>query len=469
MMFWTIWMACILKSTSALTLRYIRFSKTSLYPPYSSPRHDHDCSSHRNGLWKQSRKGKIVLDITKVQSQIGSSENDSFDFFDNDDDDEDIDEDDFKPVDFRIFLTQRSIQSFLFLLSDLRDPHTIKWLDNFLQPYLYISKPTITDSDTDRDTDRDIKDVVSRLNNDLGYTTSVANDKTLSSNLLHYHGISALNTTEVQSWDDIFFALVEEPSSTLYIESNNPILKEFEIDIDPNKLCSRILSVRDQISKEWIKDLEVISSIGSEIFYSYWENVDRKDGVAFERPSQIFLELNPDTESDLKPSPLRKASYDLLLRLSTQVSICRVLQREDGITIDDNDEDHARKSKANQKFLKEFYIERLYQCFKGNIGTYGKADDFLEELMLSPPRMVLVGGDNDDNDDSMNSMNNNGALLVDPLGIAEAVLRERDRVALEWRELIMETITKGTDQVDLRKRMLNRMMGITTTESKDDT
>jgi hypothetical protein len=32
-------------------------------------------------------------------------------------------------TDFRLFLTQRAIQSFIFLLQTVRDPHTVKWLE----------------------------------------------------------------------------------------------------------------------------------------------------------------------------------------------------------------------------------------------------------------------------------------------------------------------------------------------------
>lgn len=36
--------------------------------------------------------------------------------------------------DVRLFLTQRCIQSFMFLLAATRDLHTVWWLDNFVQP-----------------------------------------------------------------------------------------------------------------------------------------------------------------------------------------------------------------------------------------------------------------------------------------------------------------------------------------------
>lgn len=44
------------------------------------------------------------------------------------------DNDDVAAQDVRAFLTQRSIQSFMFLLAATRDLHTVWWLDNFIQP-----------------------------------------------------------------------------------------------------------------------------------------------------------------------------------------------------------------------------------------------------------------------------------------------------------------------------------------------
>lgn len=40
------------------------------------------------------------------------------------------------PQDLRTYLTQRSIQSFMFLLASTRDLHTVQWLDNFTKPVI---------------------------------------------------------------------------------------------------------------------------------------------------------------------------------------------------------------------------------------------------------------------------------------------------------------------------------------------
>lgn len=74
----------------------------------------------------------------------------------NHDDDNDASQDDdtmsASAQDLRSFVTQRCIQSFMFLLASTRDLHTVWWLDNFIQPI------TINNYDWDLD-DADAKPV----------------------------------------------------------------------------------------------------------------------------------------------------------------------------------------------------------------------------------------------------------------------------------------------------------------------
>ena len=71
-------------------------------------------------------------------------------------DDNDVSQDDdtmsASAQDLRSFVTQRCIQSFMFLLASTRDLHTVWWLDNFIQPI------TINNYDWDLD-DKDAKPV----------------------------------------------------------------------------------------------------------------------------------------------------------------------------------------------------------------------------------------------------------------------------------------------------------------------
>ena len=169
---------------------------------------------------------------------------------------------------FHHFLTQRSIQSFMFLLTQVRDPHTSDWIERFLE----------------------------------------------STNLLEYHGTGAFNQTRFPEWDTFFWELLEEPKTSVIVEArrrapifggsrNNPYLKkevrekarnnlyycwdvahivpvdllkdqfvEYEIKIDPLSLVPRILSVREQIAQEITLDLKIASAYNDKSKLRSWLN-----------------------------------------------------------------------------------------------------------------------------------------------------------------------------------------------------
>ncbi len=99
------------------------------------------------------------------------------------------------------FLTQRSIQSFMFLLTQIRDPHTANWIEN------------------------------------------MAN----ATNLLEFHGTGAFNLTRYPDWDSIFLDMMERPKSKIILQAkrrgrghggwskNNPYLKVRPIHIISNQ------------------------------------------------------------------------------------------------------------------------------------------------------------------------------------------------------------------------------------------
>jgi hypothetical protein len=70
------------------------------------------------------------------------------------------------------FLTQRSLQSFMFLLKEMKDPHTNVWLENFLG----------------------------------------------SQNLLSYHGSAALDLDRFREWDSVFNELIDKPQDSVIVE-----------------------------------------------------------------------------------------------------------------------------------------------------------------------------------------------------------------------------------------------------------
>ena len=89
------------------------------------------------------------------------------------------------------FLSQRSLQSFMFLLTEVRDPHTSDWIERFLD----------------------------------------------APSLLEYHGTGAFNMTRFDHWDTYFLEMMKLPNEIIIIEArkrgsvgggskNNPFLKQ---------------------------------------------------------------------------------------------------------------------------------------------------------------------------------------------------------------------------------------------------
>lgn len=71
------------------------------------------------------------------------------------------------------FLTQRSLQSFMFLLNDLRDPHTSDWIERFLG----------------------------------------------ANRLIEYHGTGAFNQTQFETWDQYFLDMMKLPKERIIIQA----------------------------------------------------------------------------------------------------------------------------------------------------------------------------------------------------------------------------------------------------------
>lgn len=244
---------------------------------------------------------------------------------------------------------------------------------------------------------------------------------------------------------------------------------EFRIDIDPVSLASRILSVREQIAREWMEDLVTLRAANDQILDSYYDSRlaardDEQDCVmptdegdpeecinvenlvtpysgvdenrssrqrVFERNSMLMLTSTMIFKA-FASSPQRQGNFDLLYLLLTQESLHRVLRE-------------YRKSgderEVSYEWLKEFYIKRVGSFFDGH-QEYGRADDFLEELLMTPP--------------STKELSSSRIGLIDPLRIAEDIITMRSVVAEEWKA---EIAAVPDDHMGLRKKLLSKQMG----------
>ncbi len=217
---------------------------------------------------------------------------------------------------------------------------------------------------------------------------------------------------------------------------------EFEIDIDPPSLVSRIVSVRDQLAAEFVEDLETMKSVNEKILDSYFSNQAKaRDQITDESSSPpgkqnaytrdaMFMLSNTMASHSQRSSPFRCGNFDLMVLLSTQESIHRVLR------------DYRKagpEREVSYAWFSEFYTSRVADYFDGQ-QSYGRADDFLEELLLTPPAFKTEA---------------NVVALIDPLRITEDIIRTRSLVAEEWKELMVNV---GRDHMELRKALLARQI-----------
>ena len=350
-------------------------------------------------------------------------------------------------------------------------------------------------------------------------------------NLESYHGTGALNLTRFDTWDALLLDLVQRPNEVVVVaarrrgrghggwSSDNPNLEakrfvEFEIDIEPASLVSRLVSVRQQIAQEWVADLDTLMAVNELILESYHatQNQQRQEETQKRRQEMADMELqaqeddflldddaeeeeedgdleeeddnnNPISVEDLtspysgmsadgddkgfhqqhpferprrgrqayesmanvylnnkmmehetltgRPSsPQRKGSFDLLSLLATQEAVHVVLRHymEQGET-----------RKVSLDWLRQFYRDRIESHFDGD-GPYGRSDDFLQDLLLSPPSAISA------------SSGQNVLELVDPLRIAEDIIMARSSVAAEWKEIMQKVVP--SDHMQMQKSIL---------------
>ena len=300
---------------------------------------------------------------------------------------------------FSSFLNQRTIQTFLLLLASLKDRHTAYWLEDFTSPILKSRDTESHDSE---------EQVLKKIELALKENTPQM-EKEIK--LLNYHGLYATNRTKFPSWESYFQQLLELPNEIYVIESGQ---REYELEINPGNLVLRLISVREQLTREWIRDLDVIAGIK----FKY------EPGQPY-RTNLLFLENQNDENI---PSPLRKGNFDLLLNLSTKEAIERILKSP-------QDDDFV--DRASFRFLRNFYAERLFYFDEG---PFGKADGLFEEILKTSPSVMQLQDDQYD--------------LVDPVRVVHIILKKREQVA---NDFIEEALKVPKAHNDIRRLQLKRL------------
>lgn len=358
------------------------------------------------------------------------------------------------PNDFPQFLNQCTIQSFIVVVRSLRDLQTIRWVDNFTSPIFYSGE----------------KPANIRLTGTTEATTAITSNEDVANpngetlQILKYHGLGIMNTTLFPTWESYFSTLLEQPAESLLVTSYDGRSKDYEVEINPASLCTRIISVREQIAEEFAYDLGVVQNMGYHTMESYDEYLviqknateksavveigngaadndddDTNVGSKAENPIRMspavdgrilaphnleFLNYPLDSIDGITPSPLRRGNFDLMVLLATQESVVRVLNNA-------QQEDLGSNQVTFQKYLEEFYAERIISHFSG-IQKYHRVDNFLEELLFSPP-----------------------TASVDPVRLTEIVLDERRQVALEWQAMSKDV---PNEHMSIRRLQLDKLM-----------
>lgn len=422
--------------------------------------------STSNGTMK-----KLSLIVPQKNEDVSPAEaSHSSTFQEEQDDESDDEEDDYSLIptriptqdspfwalgnDFDHFINQCTMQTFLFLLKTCRDPQTLLWLENFAQPAISKSRNRLAM------VERQVLPIAGSAN----------------SKLLSYHGLAAMNTTAFPHWDSLYRQLLEQPIENYIIESWQPQVPSYELEINPVSLCHRLLSVREQIACEFQRDLTVLAGMGVETIDQYWRQVRQSNGTTTDTtrsPSNedrivasatlLFLEWSPETGSDYSPSPLRKGNFDLLVLLATQESIHRILMMkatkadrgQDILLEDENEKDECwidDMSSGNRQFLSNFYLQRLVTHFTGR-QPYGRANQFLQELLQSTPSMLIA--DPNTTAAKIKATILSPSCLVDPTRIAEQIIEMRSTVAMEWANHAENVPIMHTD---LKRIQLNLLM-----------
>lgn len=308
----------------------------------------------------------------------------------------------------KLLLTQRAIQSFIYLLEECRDPHSGKWIEDFLD----------------------------------------------TPNLINYHGTGAFNITRHPSWDAVLYDMMDQENTKIIVSAkrrgrghggwstNNPYLQEryveFEIDIRPASLVQRLLAVRAQLAAEFERDLQIVHMIdGTVVMESYFHKLTATTTTAtgsagttsMDNTAHLFDRVSVDilnnfTESHdggsimSSSSPFRRGNFDLLYSLCTQTASHRLLRELHQSASSSNVNDDV----ITYQFFKHFYMDNGPLYFDGD-QNYGRGDDFIDALLRSSPTLVGTGG---------------RIGLKDPLRVAERIITLRSEIALEWMELLRE-------------------------------
>ncbi|KAG8460710.1 hypothetical protein KFE25_011485 [Diacronema lutheri] len=267
-----------------------------------------------------------------------------------------------------------------------------------------------------------------------------------------YHGFDGLRVDA----EDYIQKLLESPPTTVQVRSSwgsvswggspgNPHLSQHasathDFVVYPDRIGAALLRVRDQIADEVSADLDVLAGCDAD----FWRQ--RESGAAHATLA--------DGSSTAESSPTRRATFDLLQKLTLHVAVKQtllVLSRErrgglapgsGGASGGGGGEPSARHAWLERKFAQSGFL-----C--GDQG-FGTSRLFLDSLAAHGA--VVVRPDiSADLDGARAEARTDGCTIVDPREIANQILDVRMLLAKHFKGRLEGVHARGTDQ--LRNRL----------------
>lgn len=295
--------------------------------------------------------------------------------------------------------------------------------------------------------------------------------------------------------------------------SSNPFLdekiNEVQLSIDPPALVRRILSVREQLSKEWVEDLDILINLNDEItdhFEEYTNEVTAKDEEEDDCDEEDNLKIN-SYENDTVDKTANKDSNDLDLLLKSLVNPLENVPLPDEFPNSSYNtilESNARQDDPDEENSGRIYDRSIFNTWsqlsynpKRSSSPYRKANFDLLLLLATQESIHRILSSHKKYDsirletqewlldfytDNVNEYfdghqtharsedfleqmlksprtlietNNDILAWIDPAVVAEDIVRERSDVILEWRK-VAETILD--EHTDLRRLLFTNMI-----------
>jgi len=344
-------------------------------------------------------------------------------------------------TDVRNFLTQRSIQSFVFLLNQCREEHTVRFLEKILD------FPSID----------------------------------------NFHGTGAFNLTKFPEWDSIFLDCVDRPEEVIVIQirqrrrqrklsGHNAYFESLKSTTSEDKTkadgTAKLSTTKKTFSTE-----NYLDSIKSAIPSSSSTKVSRTSKITGKKLSGTRNYLD-----NLSSRPVSATSPSKSLKVPLKNDPKKLNKK--GPTLTDDEKRNpllVNQSKKTDKKGNENLSDDQNQQQKPIQRTTfspGKSTNYLESLSAKPNRALSAGGKNDapekkiqqsteiSKNPFLDEKTNEVQLSIDPPALVRRILSVREQLSKEWVEDLDILLKLNDEIIDYFEEHINEVTN--KDEERDD-